>query len=282
MDRIKATHAGTLFDGLLDCYVLADERRVVSQRGIVHAISGRESGNLKAYVERLPAAFGLLEAGAEIEFIGPTGPAKGRDAQWFVDLLKAYDEADEADVLHHSQRQLARTARRLLRALAGVGIVALIDEATEYQKVRDATALSFTYRALLLDSLCEWDLMWPADFAEACCRLHGEPFNGVQPRFLASTYEKLYRLILGEDVYVKLKERSPAPHFGANHHQWLTPEAREVLRKQVPILTALAETCGNKEEFWARVEHRYAKRPLQLSWMAPKRVPGNDDESGAA
>ena len=31
----KATHTGTLFDGLLDCYVLDDERRMITNRGTV-------------------------------------------------------------------------------------------------------------------------------------------------------------------------------------------------------------------------------------------------------
>jgi hypothetical protein len=275
MTRVKATHAGTLFDGLLDCYVLQDERRVVSQRGIVRGITagGRESGNLQAYLAKLPSRFGYLATGAEVEFTRPDGgTAKGREAQWVVDLLKAYDEADDAGELHVSQRHLARHARRVLRALAGVGIVSLIDEATGYDKARDAQAMSFAYRALLLDSTRPWDLMWDSDWVEAMCRLHGDTFDGgTHPRYLASTYEKLYRLVLGNDVYEELKRRNPAPSFGTNHHQWLTPEAREVVRRQIPILVALAETVGSKEEFWARVEHRYAKRPLQLSWFVPTR-----------
>jgi hypothetical protein len=280
--RPKATHTGTLLDWLLDCYVLDDDRRVVSQRGVVRALTegGRERGDLGRYLARLPQEFSHLQAAPEIEFSSPSGPAKGREAQWLVDLLRAYDEADDSGALHPSQRHLARNARRILRALAGVGIIALIDEATNYQQVREATnyqqvreatALSFTFRALLLESRCPWNLMWPADFTESMCRLHGEPFDGTQPRFLASTYEKLYRLVLGDEVYEELKRRNPESSFGTNHHQWLTPEAREVVRKQIPILTALAETVGSKEEFWARVEHRYANKPLQLSWLVPTR-----------
>jgi len=273
-ERPKATHSGKLFDGLLDCYVLDNERRVVSQRGVLAALTGgAETGNIARYTSKLPKRFAVLAAGPEIEIGLPGGGvAKARDAQWVVDLLKAYDEADDADELHHTQRHLAKNARRILRALAGVGIVALIDEATNYQAVREAQALSFTFRAILMESTREWDLMWPSDFVEAICALHREPFTGAQPRFLASTYDKLYRLILGTDVVDELKRRNPDPKFGSNHHQWLTPEAREVLRKQIPIVTVLAEQCGTKEEFWARIEHRYAKRPLQLSWEAPRRA----------
>jgi hypothetical protein len=278
---LKATHTGQLFAGLLDCYVLEDERRVVSQRGVVRALTGSATGSapLGRYLDRLPARFAHLAAQPEIAFASPTGPAKGRSVEWLSELLDAYVDAFMAGELHATQVDLARQARAIQSAAAKIGWTALVDEATGYQDVRETTALSFMYRALLLESRCQWDLMWPADFAEAVCRLHDEPFDGTQPRFLASTYEKLYRLVLGEEVYAELKSRNPEPSFGTNHHQWLTPEAREVVRKQVPILTALAETCGNKEEFWARVEHRYAKRPLQLSWFAPKRA--KDDGEAA-
>lgn len=273
-ERIKATHQGTIFDGRVDCYVLEDERRVVSQRGVVGAITGggAKTGALGRFLERLPSRFAHLAAVPEIDVVLPGGnAAKAREAQWVVELLKAYDEADDLGMLHHTQRDLARNARRLIRALAGTGIIALIDEATDYQAVRDAAALSFAFRALLLESTCPWDLMWPSEFAEAMCRLHNVPFDGTQPRFLGSTYEKLYRLVLGDDVYEELKRRNPEPSHRSNHHQWLTPEAREVVRRHIPFLTAFAEQCATKEEFWARMEHRYRKRPLQLSWVVPAR-----------
>jgi hypothetical protein len=271
----KATHTGTLFDGLLDCYVLDDERRMITNRGTVQLLngSGAEGGNLGRYTGRLPQKYSHLAAGPEIEFSLPGGrKAKGHEATWLVDLLKAYDEADDEGLLHHTQRGLAKNARRVLRALAGVGIIALIDEATEYQRVRDVENLSFTFRAILLDRYADWDLMWTPDFVEQMCRLHRQPFDGTQPRFIASTYEKLYRLILTDEVYEELKRRNPEPSFGTNHHQWLTPEARTVVGRQIPILTALAETCDNKEAFWAFVEHKYAKRPLQMSWVGPVRT----------
>jgi len=274
MNKIKATHQGTIFDGLLDCYVLDDERRVVSQRGVVRALTagGRDRGDLGQYLGRLPSRFATLATATEIDFVRPDGgTAKGREAQWVVDLLKAYDEAEDLGELHHAQLDIARNARRLLRALAGVGIVALIDEATDFQAVRDAAAMSFTFRAILLESRCPWDLMWPQEFVAAMCRLHRVSFEGTHPQFLASTYDKIYRLVLGEDSKQELKRRNPEPSFGTNHHQWLTPEAREVLRCQVPYITATAEQCATKEEFWARMEHRYRKRPLQLSWIVPVR-----------
>jgi hypothetical protein len=77
--RPIATHRGTIFDGLLDCYVLDDGRRVLSGRGMVRALTagpengGRESGNLGPYLSRLPNGSALLASGAETEFTLPGG-----------------------------------------------------------------------------------------------------------------------------------------------------------------------------------------------------------------
>lgn len=271
---IKATHKGTLFNGLLDCYVLEDERRVVSQRGVVCALTNDSAGStpLGRYLRRLPNRFQHLTTQPVLSFARPGGGvAKGRSVEWLSDLLDAYVDAFMGGELHTQQADLARRAHEIQRAASKVGWIALVDEATGFQAVREATALSFAFRAILLESQCQWDLMWPEDFAASMCRLHRVAFDGRQPKFLASTYEKLYRLILGDEVYEELKRRNPEPSYGTNHHQWLTPEAREVVRQQVPFLTAFAEQCATKDEFWARMEYRYQDRPLQLSLLVPTR-----------
>jgi hypothetical protein len=88
---------------------------------------------------------------------------------------------------------------------------------------------------------------------------------------LASTYEKLYQLVLSPDVYAEIKRRNPEPHFGSNHHQLLTDPAREAITRQMPLIIGLARTSGSKDEFWARCEHHFAGRPLQLGLLAPVR-----------
>lgn len=284
-----ATHVGKIFDGILECYVLDDGRRVLSQRGIIRTlINSEENGgpgnaHLGRYLERLPNGSALLAAGPEIEFNVPGGgPAKGREALWFVDLLKAYDEADDNGMLHPKQAHLAKNARRIIRALAGVGIVALVDNAAGYEQTRHVTELPFIFRAMLRDSAQPWDLMWPAEFVSAVMRLNGETYSGgVHPRWMASTYDRIYKLILGEDVIAELKRRNPCPSYGSNHHQWLTPEARDTVRKQVPYITLLAEQSFSKSEFWARLENRYLKTPFQGSLFQPHRAANSTKKESA-
>lgn len=268
---VQATHRGTLFDGLLECYVLDDGRRVLSQRGIVQALnSGAKDGKLDRYLDRLPSRFASLQAGPEIEFQSPTGAAKGREAQWLVDLLSAYDEANDAGELHHTQRHLARNARVLLRAIAKVGIIALVDEATRYQEVRSPNELSMVLRAILAERAGDWERLWNIHVVDPLCRLHGTRFTGGKhPRWIASTYDKIYRLLLGNNVVDELKTRNPDPRHGSNHHQWLTPEARTIVANQLHVVAALAETSDSKRDFWKRMHHRYNNKPLQLALIGP-------------
>lgn len=134
VSRPKALYAGSLFDGLLDCYVLDNGRRIVSQRGAVRALSGgRESGNLGAYLARLPNGYDTLTAGAAIDFVLPAGGlANGIEATCVADILKLYVDALSAGTLHPKQVPIACRAAAMLGAFAKVGIVALVDEATGF------------------------------------------------------------------------------------------------------------------------------------------------------
>lgn len=267
--KIRATHSGVILDHL-DCYVLEDGRRVVSQRGVVRLLSSDATGSapLGRFVGRLPKQYGHLATQPVLTFARPDGGvAKGREALWVVDLLRAYDEADDLDLLHTQQRPLAKNARKVLRALAGVGLESLIDEATGYQAERAADAMQVRLDAILGEGLCPWDRMWSAPVVDPIARLHGQRYvGGTQPRWLASTYAKIYRLILGEDVVAELKRRNPEPEFGANHHQWLTPAARRTLRRQLDRVSAIAATSSTTREFWAKLEHLFLGHKLQLTF----------------
>jgi hypothetical protein len=106
------------------------------------------------------------------------------------------------------------------------------------------------------------------------CRLHGIAWDGrAQPRFLGSTYERIYRTLLTDEVYELLKAKNPDPHHGSNHHQWLTPQAREAVRSAIPRITTHAIRSRSKEEFWAGFDHEFAGKMLQLEFFSAKRIP---------
>lgn len=268
---MKSLCSGRVF-GQVDCYVLADGRRVISQRGAVRGLtqkpgetSGREGGNLAAYVERLPNGLALLEAGAEIRFQGPTGPAIGRDAEWFVDVLAAYADAADAGLLHHTQAHLAVNANRILRSLAKVGIVALIDEASGYQSVRKEGVLAALFARVFPVKPQPWDAMFQPSLVKALASLDGYVWNGgPHPRHLASTNKKIYVGFLGGEVAAELRRRNPDARFGHNLHQDLSDDVRDAFRSHLDLVEVVAKQSRSKNDFWNRMERQFGGAMLQL------------------
>lgn len=88
------------------------------------------------------------------------------------------DRCDEKGDLSTAQKTTADSARILLRGLAHVGIVGLVDEATGYQDVRDKMALQAILDAFLRKELAAWAKRFPDEFYEHIFRLRGWQWKG--------------------------------------------------------------------------------------------------------
>ena len=64
-------------------------------------------------------------------------------------MCEIYLQARQAGVLPANQEHVAQQAELLVRGLARVGIIALVDEATGYQEVRAKTALAEILEAFI-------------------------------------------------------------------------------------------------------------------------------------
>ena len=147
--------AGTLDKPLIigdieiPCYVLSDETRVLSQRGFLAAI-GRSSSLSSQGIgdDKLPVflapdrlkPFISNELAAATTPVGfqPSGggrSAYGYKATLLPQVCDVYLEARDAGALLPSQLHIARRAEIIIRGLATVGIIALVDEATGYQHI---------------------------------------------------------------------------------------------------------------------------------------------------
>ncbi len=221
--RPKAVVAGTLFDGLVDCHVLKDERRVVSQRGILRLLRGSSSGDkdshLARLVARLPKRFAHLAVGPIVEFdMLERGEAHGFEATRVVDILDAYAEAFTLGELRKDQEHLGRNAIIALRAIAKIGIIAMIDEATGYQQVRGDRALERLHAKILLEEAAKWELTFQPSLVRALAPLYGTKYlAGPYPKALHKPFAMIYDMILGKDASGELRgsrghESPPIPH----------------------------------------------------------------------
>src|SRR3989344_1888923 len=157
-DVRKATHQGELKIGsiALPVAVLDNKERVVSIRGMALALGVKGGGaywkerkanpdkemlpefistrNIEPYVkERLSEILG-----GTIPYTALNGSdAVGLRADIITKICDIWVKALSDDKLTENQRKVAEQSRILLGAFAEVGITALVDEATGYQKDKD-------------------------------------------------------------------------------------------------------------------------------------------------
>ncbi len=262
---------GTLTMGTIDfsCHVLDNRKRVIVQTAVVKALTGTASGDLKSYLSAPEISKYLnLEDVAKrtIDFKIPGNPrqAKGYEATLLVEICDAYLKAREKGDLTTKQFRLAKQAEIIIRASAKVGIIALIDEATGYQKIRAENALRLKLQAFIAEDMQEWAKQFPDAFFFELARLENIHYS---PRNRPLRWGKyimafVYRAI-DKDVAKELKSRTPNPHRGQNLHQWLQTYGKEQLTAQIYQVLGIMKTCKNMEEFRNKFKAVFQKGPFE-------------------
>ncbi len=154
----QVSHQGDLTIGeniVLRCYVLEDGTRVLSRMGMLKAIGrqgkakgGRQhdsefqtpvflsANNLNPFIPRE-----LLENSVLVVFEKGAQRIIGYKAEFLPKVCEVFLDARDAGKLRPNQLHIAEACKILYRAFATVGIIALVDEVTGYQEVRDRLAL---------------------------------------------------------------------------------------------------------------------------------------------
>ncbi len=269
----KATHRGDLVIGDLriPCAVLEDGRRVLTETGITTAILGRRSGasrRKKVAGTLLPLFIGhdRLKPFISEEFgSGPFSPVAYRDGSrqvvgYDATVLPAACEvwlrARDAGALHSQQAEKARRADLLMRSLAHVGIVALVDEATGYQEVRDRTALQAILDQYLRHEFAAWAKRFPDEFYRQMFRLKGwklSATSGAKPIIVGAYTKDVVYARLAPGIVEELALLNPKDAHGrrkVRHHQWLTDEiGHSALAQHLHAVTSLMRISNSWPEF---------------------------------
>jgi P63C domain len=291
-DLPLATHQGKMMVGSLDldCYVLADGRRVFHKRGMAKAL-GMKSGGGNVFMRAVKRK-GL---GSEIDqklidkienpivFKPLTlDLAHGYDADVLVDVCKAVIRAAEADKLTSSQDGLVAQARILLQAFAKVGVTALIDEATGYQQVRDPNALRILVQQYIEAEKREWEKQFPDDYYDELNRIYGSKrltMTGsgavIQNRpqhFANFTRSHVYRPLENGAVLEELDRINPKIDKKgtrrARFHQHLTlGYGIEKLKRQVSEVMTLMKVSDTVGQFKRLFAKRFPQGGTQLDFL---------------
>lgn len=296
-----ATHIGDLNIGnaTLACAVLPDQRRVLSQGGINSAFGpttgGWQSRKRKASSEEdlgeLPL-FLIADSlqpfiseelrtlvSSPIRYKDPRGgPIRiGLDATLLPRLCEVWLKAREAKALTNNQEPVAQRAEILMRGLADVGIVALVDEATGYQKDRASNALAEILEAFIAKELQAWVKTFPDQYYEELFRLRGltYPTDTVRrPQYFGNLTNDIVYKRLAPGVLEELKNSTPRTISGNRKHklfQKLTPDiGHPKLREHLSSVVTVMKLSNNYQDFQQkldRVHPRYGETiPLELDF----------------
>ena len=143
---VKATHYGIWRRGNIElpCYVLESGQRVISTRGIAKSLGMSDTG---VQTPRLLASKSLkpfITNDLISEYKNPVvfethlgSVGHGHDAKLLIKICNVVLDARSSGVLHYNHVNVAEQCEQIVRAFAMVGIEAIIDEVTGYQKVRE-------------------------------------------------------------------------------------------------------------------------------------------------
>jgi hypothetical protein len=281
-EQLKATHKGTLHIANVDlrCFVLEDQRRVISGRSLTEAIGMRGRGQGASRIPTHPALKGFIGADLALAIENPIQfksgglPTAGFEATILLQICDAILNARDADALKTEQEQrYAKAADTLMRAFATVGIIALVDEATGYQAEREKDELQKILSAYIAPELMPWTRRFPPDFYEQMFRLWGwqyRPLSLKRPRHAGKLTVELVYKKLPPGVLEELRRKNPPDEAGRRkhkHHQFLTNDVGNPhLEKQLAVVTALMRISPNWRVFMTHFSRAFPSEVEQMTF----------------
>lgn len=283
----RATHTGELPIGnvKIPCAVLEDGTRVITQRGMFVALGMNKnpSKGQSSSIDNRPAFLSannltpfisedLTRSWTPIPFRLPKGSggykgniAFGYQAKILPLVCHVFDDAKSAGALTRNQLHIAEAAKIIDRGFSIVGIVALVDEATGYQEVRDRQALREILRQYISGALYNWAATFPLAFYKEIFRLKGWEWNaGKMPGVVGKYTNDLVYSRLAANVLEELQRLNPPTESGYRkykHYRYLTPEVgHPALSSRLQELIGMARASETWEGFYRTVQRHYPKQ----------------------
>jgi hypothetical protein len=245
----------------IECYVLDDGTRVLTQASFLRALGRHPKANTRREGGDTPippilqskalSSFiteDILEKASPITFRHPSGGrAHGYNAELLPVVCEIYLKARDAGVLDRQQEHVAQRAEILIRGLAHVGIIALVDEATGYQDVRARDALAKILEAFIDKELQPWVRTFPPDFYRELFRLRKLDYPGdisKRPQYFGNLTNDIVYKRIAPGVLDELRRVTPRDDRGRPRHKYFQhlttnigyPKLREHLGSVVTLM----------------------------------------------
>ena len=278
--RPRISHHGRLMLGdlSLECAVLTDGRRGFVLRQTMQAIGFSEknpSNRFAAFCGKIGAIQLNLNGESDPPFIDCDMPHYGRQAMWMpYELLHRVivcgARAWRNGELTAQQAHIGERCQELADTLVGVGVAALIDEATGYQYVREPDALQRIFDRFLRDEAADWSEKFSKEFYATISKALNLPYDGKRPpggRAGQITLRWVYQVIMPQECIDEIKSRKRP---GEKCHQWLKDGGLDKLRKQQSEVMAIARCSVDARDFIARCTQAFDRPGQHIKIVFPQ------------
>lgn len=293
-----ATHEGDfpLGDIVISCAVLPNGKRVITQATFLRALgrsrSPKAGTGVLATVDGLPF---FLQAEALKHFISEDlamsttpifyrtlsgGKGVGYDANIMPTVAEVYLKFRDMLIKNKGQipkryEKMIGAADILIRGLARVGIIALVDEATGYQTYRARDALQQILEKFIAKELRPWIHTFKDDFYSHLFRLRGleYPRDTIKkPMYFGHLTNDIVYKRLAPGVLDELKRVTPRDSEGRLKHQLHRKLSDDVghpkLREHLKVVVTVMQLSKDYKQFESQlniVAPRYGDtKPLDL------------------
>ncbi len=282
--RIKATHEGILSigDSSIDVAVLENGQRIITLTGVFQALDRPVRGTTR--IDQTPTFMDaknlqpfinadLAKVINKVEYLTVKGKsAEGYDANILPLVADLYLQARAADSLTKPQLETAMKAEILVRSLAKVGIMALVDEATGYQYEREKEELQLILRQYISEELLPWQQRFPHEFYRQIFRLNGWEYTvenlRLKPAVVGKWTNKYIYKQLPNGVLEELKRLTPKDETGKSiqHlHRRLTHDVGHTnLNNQIVSVITIMKLSKNWRDFDKKFNDLFGQASLEF------------------
>ena len=289
---LKATHGSdktplVLGNMSIPCYVLEDGTRVFSGRGIQRALGANpnvsgtwlskfvNSSPLTPFID--PGIIALLNNPIPFQRPNASGSQSSSNGYEVTVLIDLCDSILKANKSRGSvPSDIVDNAELIIRSVAKVGIIALVDEVTGYQHDREKDELQKILKAYISQELLPWQKRFPDIFYKELFRLNDWDFTvkGIKkrPGVIGKWTKTLIYEQLPPGVLEDLQKKTPK---NTQLHRMLTLDVGEPnLSAQIQQVVTLFQLSDNMQHMWQQFEKLKHRQSGQLE------LPFSFDENG--
>jgi P63C domain len=171
----------------------------------------------------------------------------------------------------------------LVRSFARVGIIALVDEATGFQRDRARDALARILEAFIAKELQPWVRTFPSEFYQEIFRLRGleYPTDSVQrPQYFGVLTNDVVYKRLAPGVLEELKKAIPKNEAGRPAARFFQMLTRNIgypkLREHLVAVIAVMRLSADWYDFKAKLDRLYPR----LDGVTQYGFEYNEDDNG--